>query len=93
MIKHSPEEIHCGIDRLLNHMVKTSNYPNELEQGILVPLPNPWKKQGPLQNIRPIIVLTILGKILAVIMSMTTRHQEQQNINHTDCRQVWTQHN
>ena len=68
LIKHSPDTIHQGIADLLNHMAKTGEHPKEIKQGILIPLPKPGKKQGPPQNLRPIILLSILRKILAIIM-------------------------
>ena len=72
MIKHSPKVIHGGIAKLLNHTAATGDYPREIKQGILIPLPKPGKKQGPPQNLRPIILLSILRKILAVIMIRRT---------------------
>ena len=72
MNKHSPEVIHRGIAKPLNHTAGTGDYPREIKQGILVPLPKPGKKQGPPQNLRPIILLSILRKILAVIMIRRT---------------------
>ena len=68
LIKHSPENIHQGIADLLNHMAKTGEHPKEVKEGILIPLPKPGKKQGPPQNLRPIILLSIIRKILAIIM-------------------------
>ena len=72
LIKHSPDTIFQGIAILLNHIASTGEYPKEVKTGILVPLPKPGKKQGPPQNLRPIILLSILRKILAVIMIRRT---------------------
>lgn len=38
----------------------------EIKQGVLVPLQKPGKKKGPADNLRPIILLSILRKILAI---------------------------
>ena len=45
---------------------KTGNFPDEGLAGVLVPLPKPGKPQGPPANLRPIILLSILWKILAI---------------------------
>ena len=49
-------------------MTKNGNIPEEVIAGVLVPLPNPGKPQGPPANLRPIILLSILRKILAICM-------------------------
>ena len=46
----------------------SGNYPNELNNGLLAPLQKPGKKRGPPENLRPIILLSVLRKILSVIM-------------------------
>ena len=68
LIKHSPTEIHQGIADLLNEVARSGDYPSEIGKGILVPLPKPGKPQGPTKNLRPIILLSILRKILAICM-------------------------
>ena len=40
----------------------------ELKIGILNPLPKPGKKKGPRENLRPIILLSVLRKILTICM-------------------------
>ena len=54
---------------------KTGNIPDEVLEGVLVPLPKPGKPQGPPANLRPVILLSILRKILAI--SMIKRIQEE----------------
>ena len=49
-------------------MAKTGNIPDDIIEGVLVPLPKPGKPQGPPANLRPIILLSILRKILAICM-------------------------
>ena len=49
-------------------MAKTGDYPEEIKKGVLIPIPKPGKKQGPPQNLRPIVLLSILRKTLAIIM-------------------------
>jgi hypothetical protein len=80
LIKHSPNIVFQEIADILNHMAKTGEHPTEIKQGILVPLPKPGKKQGPPQNLRPIILLSILRKILAIIMIRRTAEKLNDSI-------------
>ena len=47
---------------------KTGNIPDEVTEGVLVPLPKPGKQQGPPAILRPFKLLSILRKILAICM-------------------------
>ena len=68
MIKYSPKIVYQQIADIFNKMAKTVNIPDEVIEGVLVPLPKPGNPQGPLPNLRPIILLSILRKILAICM-------------------------
>ena len=67
-VKYGPPEIYNGIATLLNTIARTGKYPAEIKSGILTPLPKPGKKQGPPANLRPIILLSIIRKILAICL-------------------------
>jgi len=67
-LKYGPDIINKNIAEILNDVAKTGDYPEELKHGILVPLPKPNKKKGPVGNLRPIILLSILRKILAICL-------------------------
>ena len=67
-LKYAPPIIHEEIASLFNTMAETGNYPAEIKEGILTPLPKPGKKAGPPANLRPIILLSNLRKILAVCL-------------------------
>ena len=54
--------------------------PKEIIMGILVPLPKP---QGPLGNLRPVVLLAILRKILAVCMIGRTSDKIKKKIHVT----------
>ncbi len=71
-LKYGPEEINQSIAELLNEISRTGNHPKEVKEGILVPLPKPGKKKGPPGNLRPIILLSMLRKILAICMIRRT---------------------
>ena len=64
-IKYATPEIHADIAKIFNTIADTGQFPIEIKQGLLIPLQKPGKKIGPAENIRPIILLSILRKILA----------------------------
>ena len=68
MLKSAPSEIDEEIAKLMNDMAATGSAPKEITLGILVPLPKPGKKPGPPSNFRPIILLSMLRKILAICL-------------------------
>ena len=67
-MKYRPSTIYQGIADILNEIAETGKHPKEIKSDILTPLPKPRKKQGPPSNLRPIILLSTLRKILAICM-------------------------
>ena len=67
-IKYAPSSVHQEIANILNETAETGNYPLELKTGILTPLPKPNKKKGPRENLRPIMLLSVLRKILTICL-------------------------
>ena len=80
LLKAGPIEISEGIADLLNDISETGKYPKELDEGILIPLPKPGKPQGPPENLRPVILLSVLRKILAICMIRRTAAKINQKI-------------
>ena len=80
MIKYSPKIVHQQIADIFNEMAKTGSIPDEVIEGVLVPLPKPGKPQGPPANLRPIILLSILRKILAICMSKRIQEKIENRI-------------
>ena len=72
LVKNSPEIVFEHIAQILNYIAETGNKPLELSLGQLIPLPKPGKPKGPVKNLRPIILLSILRKILAIIVIKRT---------------------
>ena len=68
LLKYGPDTISNEIAKIFNEISESGQYPNEIKGGILVPLQKPGKKAGPPQNLRPIILLSMLRKILAICM-------------------------
>ena len=78
MIKYSPPEIHQKIADILNNLDEDT--PEEVIRGILSALPKPGKPKGPPANLRPIILLSVLRKILTIIMLKRTWSRLAQRI-------------
>ena len=68
LIKYAPTEICNIIASIYNDIAYNGSYPKEITQGLLCALQKPGKPKGPPQNLRPIILLSVLRKILAVCM-------------------------
>ena len=66
LIKYAPAEVHTKITSILNRCF-THNEPIQVSKGMLVALPKPKKPKGPLKNLRPVILLPIIRKILSNI--------------------------
>ena len=67
-LKYAPSEILEEIAVLLNNVAETGNYPKEIKTGHLTPLQKPGKTKGPPENLRPVILLSTLRKILAICL-------------------------
>ena len=67
LIKYGPAELHQQIADILNNS-HNGEYPAELTTGLLAAMQKPGKKKGPPENLRPIILLSVLRKILTIIM-------------------------
>ena len=72
LIKEAPLEIKEEISDILNTAAETGEYPVEIKHGHLLPLHKPNKPLGPCKSLRPIILLSVLRKILAVALVQRT---------------------
>lgn len=82
-IKHGPDIVHQDIAEIFNTIAKTGTYPKEVKMGDLVPLQKPGKKRGPVGNLRPIVLLSTIRKILAICLIRRIGDKIDQNIPHT----------
>ena len=80
LIKYAPESVHKHIAEILNKMAETGQPPREINLGILNPLEKSKLKIGEKENIRPIILLSVLRKILSNIMMQRIRDRLDQKI-------------
>ena len=67
MIKYGPEELHQKITTILNNCV-SNNIDIKTGFGLLAPLQKPGKTRGPVINLRPVILLPIIRKILSNVV-------------------------
>ena len=68
LLKYGPEKLHEEIADIFNIIAETGETPREIQQGILIPIPKAGKPQGPPGNLRPIILLSTLRKLLSICM-------------------------
>jgi len=68
LLKYGPNELHDEIANIFNQIAETGEVPTEIQQGILIPIPKPGKPAGPPGNLRPIILLSTIRKILSICM-------------------------
>ena len=62
-IKNAPLSTHQQIADIYNTTAATGDTPTAMVHGLLHPVQKPGKKKGPPDNLRPIILLSILRKI------------------------------
>ena len=75
-LKYGPKVVCEIISDILNVAAKTGEYKN----GLLTPLQKPGKKCGPCTNLRPIILLPILRKTLAICLLQRTTDRLMRNL-------------
>ena len=74
-MKSSPDTIHQNIAEIYNIIAATGEFPKEINKGIITPLQKTGKPKGPVTNLRPIILLTTLRKILAACLMKRIKHK------------------
>ena len=67
-IKNAPQSTFNEIADIFNSTAATGDAPLSLVHGLLHPVQKPGKKKGPPENLRPIILLSILRKILTIAL-------------------------
>ena len=79
-IKYSPIELHNEIAKIFNSVSATGEEVTELILGILRPLQKTGKANGLPANLGPIILLSVLRKILTICMIRRTWDRLQKHI-------------
>ena len=60
--------LHELLADIYNNILETGEHPPELTLGIIMPIQKPEKPKGPVQNLRPITLLSMIRKILIACM-------------------------
>ena len=68
LIKYAPIELHRETATIFNKVAETGEPVTELVLGLLRPFQKPGKAKGPPENLRPIILLSVLRKILTICL-------------------------
>ena len=68
IFKNCPEALLRKIADMFNKIAETGQTPDDMELGFLIPLQKMGKKKGKAENLRPIILLNIIRKVLAIVM-------------------------
>ena len=88
LLKNSPNIIFEHMAEILNQIAETGYKPITLSVGQLIPLPNPGQFKIQVKDLRPIILLSILRKILAIITINKTFEITRKEIQSTHTVQV-----
>ena len=65
IVQIAPKCVHQDIANLLNEVSETGTYPQELKHELIIPIQKPGKQKWKVENMRPVILLSILQKLLA----------------------------
>ena len=68
ILNSAPNIPHELLADIYNNISETGEHPPELTLGIITPLQKPGKPKGPVQNLRPIMLLSMIRKVLAICM-------------------------
>ena len=69
LLKYGTEEIAKEIAIIYNEIARTGVYPKEIVQGVIAAIQKPGKPKEPIENLRPITLLSMsIRKILAICL-------------------------
>ena len=80
LIKYAPLEVFNQIAKIYNNVAKTGDSVIEFTLGLLRPLQRPGKAKGLTENLRPIIPLLVLRKIMTICMVERTWNRLKEHI-------------
>ena len=80
LIKYAPDELFHTITTILNSSLE-KHQTIEIGKGILVPLQKPGKDKGPVKNLRPVILLLIVRKLLSNITLARMKQKYEQYLS------------
>ena len=68
MLRSAPDILHELLADIYSNISETGEHPPELILGIMTPIQKPRKPKGPVKNLRPITLLSMTRKVLAIYM-------------------------
>ena len=80
LLKYAPDELYTCIQAILNDVIENHSH-LDLGTGILVALQKPGKIKGPVKNLRPVILLMILRKVMSNITCARIKPQYENYIS------------
>ena len=80
LIKHARPLVFDQIAEIYNDAAKEGDSVIELKLGLLRPLQKPGKSKGPVANLRPIILLSVIRKIMTICLIERTWNRLKQHI-------------
>ena len=82
MVKYGPLKLYIEMSNVYNQCFE-NNEEIDVGSGILVPLPKPNKVKGPRKNLRPVILLPIIRKILSNILLCRIKAKVDEYLSHS----------
>ena len=68
MLKSAPDILHKLLADMYNNISETGEHLSELTLGIITPIQKAGKQKGPVQNLCPVTLLSMIRKVLAICM-------------------------
>ena len=78
MFKYAGKQFTTIYTKILNKAFETGQKIDAIGEGILTPIPKPNKPAGPIENLRPIILLNGIRKILSTVTLKRIEHNIDQ---------------
>ena len=69
LLKYADGDLCEVIAERMNEVTRSGQFPGTVTNGIFTPLQKPGKVEGPTENLRHIILFSLLRKILAICLS------------------------
>ena len=63
------------ITAVYKELARTGKHPDEITQGVITAIQKPGKPKGPIKNLRPITLLSMLRKFLAICLKKRIIHR------------------
>lgn len=72
-MQHGPDVVYEDFSEIVKDMTSTGVHPKKIKEGVLIPLQMPGKLHGSAENLLPIILLSMIHKVLQYHCDMEDR--------------------